>query len=1061
MKPIKLIISAFGPYAKTMPPIEFSQFESDGLFLISGETGAGKTTIFDAISFALFGQTSGNYKDTKYLKSEYATAGVGSYVDFYFSHQGKNYHIKRNPPYMRPKKGGIGFKEEPESATLFPDGDVPIEGLKNVNQAIASLLNIDFKQFKQVAMIAQGEFWDLLNASTVDRTKILRNIFLTDGYEKMAYELKDMQNASFGKSEDARKRIMTHLGLVKAEPDSILEEALDDCKARYESTKVIWDISEISDLITNIIDSDKKVSAEKKKQSDALDKELQEVRRKLTEAKSNNALFDDVKKHEKKLADLEARKAEIERLKEELDLDEKATNKVKSLYDAYIQQRQDVRRIENDIATKNDNLSQAKEDYKIAEKALKDAKKDEHFISEYNVTLGEIKNNEESYKQRDKVNKDIQQHQTQLRDAKALVDSLNREKLEKEAELKKLEKEAKSLKDSGELLIKINQKVASFDRLSEKADNIITSIENMTKKQEELRTKQVLAKKKMDELKAASDARAHFETILDGCRAGILAKILKKGEPCPVCGSKEHPVPAKLPKESISEEQLQEYIDSEDEARKQKDKAVKEAEALKTTLDLQAESIRLEILDLVEDDLVNLDERPGEDWKVNQKIVKAVEKLLFDKVKSERKALSEQQKRKKDYENDETLINELKDKTLPTIEKKLMTATENYDNAKTAATEDETTLKNLKNLKYDSWEKAENEIGILENSINTIRKAIDVAQDNFNKNQKVKTELEATIKTLNGSLSKETKAFESKEQAFVKDREKFFESDDDFLAHVKDTKAIESTRKEITDYESDLKSARSVLAEAKKKIKGKKIVDLDEYQDKADTLAKSYASANADLNDINGRVKNNTDLNKNIKDEAVIYEKESSEYRMLKRLYNLVSGNISNRSAKISLEQFIQTAGFDGIIAAANKRLIPMSDGQFELYRKQNLDSKKSKEILDLEVLDNFTGTRRPVGNLSGGESFKASLSLALGLSDTVSQNLGGIQMDALFIDEGFGTLDKKSIDGALDILMNLSGKGKLVGIISHREELLESIPQQIHITKTKNGSEFTMETAM
>ncbi|MBE5915845.1 MAG: SMC family ATPase [Pseudobutyrivibrio ruminis] len=1058
MKPIKLIISAFGPYAKTMPPIEFSQFESDGLFLISGETGAGKTTIFDAISFALFGQTSGNYKDTKYLKSEYATEGVASYVDFYFSHQGKNYHIKRNPPYMRPKERGFGYKEEPESATLFPDGDVPIEGLKNVNQAIAGLLNIDFKQFKQVAMIAQGEFWDLLNASTDDRTKILRNIFLTDGYQKMAFELKDMQNASFGKSEDARKRIMTHLGLVKAESDSILEEALDDCKARHESAKVIWDISEITDLITNIIDSDKKVSAEKKKQSDALDKELQEVRSKLTEAKSNNALFDDVKKHEKNLADLESRKAEIERLKEELDLDEKATNKVKALYDAYIQQQEDVKRIENEIAINATNLSQVKEDYKIAEKALKDAKKDEPLIAEYNVTLGEIKNNEESYKHRDNVNKDFQQHQTQLSEAKAALDSLKREKREKESELKKLEKEAKSLKDSGELLIKINQKVDSFDHLSEKAANILTSIDEIMKQQKELKAKQASAENKIDELKAASDARAHFETILDGCRAGILAKILKNGEPCPVCGSKEHPVPAKLPKESIKEEQLQEYIDSEVKAREEKDKAVREAEALKTTLELKEESIRLEILDLVEDDLIQFDERPGDDWKVNQKIVKAVEKLLSDAAKSERKALSEQQRRKKDYENDETLITELKDKTLPTIEENLMTATVNYDNAKTATTADETTLKNLKNLKYDSWEKAENEIGILENSITTIRNAVDVAQDNLNKNQNVKTELDATIKTLKGSLTKAMKAFESKEQAFVKAREKFFESDDDFLAHVKNTESIESTRKEITDYESDLKSAKSVLAEAKKKIKGKKIVDVDEYQNKADTLAESYASANADLNDINGRVKNNTDLNKNIRDEAVIYEKASYEYKMLKRLYELVSGNISNRSAKITLEQFIQTAGFDGIIAAANKRLIPMSDGQFELYRKQNLDSKKSKEILDLEVLDNFTGTRRPVGNLSGGESFKASLSLALGLSDTVSQNLGGIQMDALFIDEGFGTLDKKSIDGPLDILMNLSGKGKLVGIISHREELLESIPQQIHITKTKNGSEFSIE---
>lgn len=209
-----------------------------------------------------------------------------------------------------------------------------------------------------------------------------------------------------------------------------------------------------------------------------------------------------------------------------------------------------------------------------------------------------------------------------------------------------------------------------------------------------------------------------------------------------------------------------------------------------------------------------------------------------------------------------------------------------------------------------------------------------------------------------------------------------------------------------------------------------------------------------------GRIQGNLEIREKIAAKSAAYERAYRENQMHRRLYELVSGKIPGSSAKITLEQYIQTAGFDSIIAAANKRLVPMSDGQFELCRKQNPDSRKSKEILDLEVLDNFTGTRRPVGNLSGGESFKASLSLALGLSDTVSQHLGGIQMDALFIDEGFGTLDKKSIDGAMEILMDLSGKGKLVGVISHREELIESIPQQIHVTKTRDGSTFTVETS-
>ncbi len=185
-------------------------------------------------------------------------------------------------------------------------------------------------------------------------------------------------------------------------------------------------------------------------------------------------------------------------------------------------------------------------------------------------------------------------------------------------------------------------------------------------------------------------------------------------------------------------------------------------------------------------------------------------------------------------------------------------------------------------------------------------------------------------------------------------------------------------------------------------------------------------------------------------------ELANKNYSNCKRLYDLVAGQ--TRNGKITLEQYVQAAGFDGIIRAANRRLMPMSDSRYELFRTENISDKRSQTFLDLEVLDNYTGHKRPVGNLSGGESFQASLSLALGLSDTVSSNLGGVQVDALFVDEGFGTLDRKSMDSAMEILLNLSEANKLVGIISHREELMDNIPQQIRVKKDKDGSHITFE---
>ena len=255
----------------------------------------------------------------------------------------------------------------------------------------------------------------------------------------------------------------------------------------------------------------------------------------------------------------------------------------------------------------------------------------------------------------------------------------------------------------------------------------------------------------------------------------------------------------------------------------------------------------------------------------------------------------------------------------------------------------------------------------------------------------------------------------------------------------------------IKDYETALELNKTQMRQAEKDAEGKDMVDIEALKDE---VLGQQNIVNASVNkktEIDLRIKINIDKKDNIERQVDILASARKANTIIKTLYDLVRGQ--TRNGKITLEQYIQATGFDGIIRAANRRLVPMSDGQFELFRQEDSLGKKSNTFLDLEVLDNYTGHRRPVGNLSGGESFKASLSLALGLSDAVSANVGGIQMDALFIDEGFGTLDRKSIENAMDILLNLSNTSKLVGIISHREELKENISQQIKVTKTKGGS--------
>ena len=256
MRPTKLVISAFGPYAETMPEIDFEQFEERGLFLISGDTGAGKTTIFDAICFALYGTTSGTYRDTRNLRSEYAADNVDSYVDFYFTHQGKKYHVWRRPSYERKKLRGTGTVSEKEKAVLYEEGKVPVEGLVHVNAAVIKLLNIDEKQFKQIAMIAQGEFWNLLNAKTEERTEILRTIFLTGGYKNIEFRLKDRMDESYKDKARAENSIVQYFGDLDADPEDDLAEELEELQTRAGRSGSAWNTGEMLSLIGKLLEAD-------------------------------------------------------------------------------------------------------------------------------------------------------------------------------------------------------------------------------------------------------------------------------------------------------------------------------------------------------------------------------------------------------------------------------------------------------------------------------------------------------------------------------------------------------------------------------------------------------------------------------------------------------------------------------------------------------------------------------------------------------------------------------------------------------------------------------------
>lgn len=1062
MKPIKLVISAIGPYAGTMPPIDFSAFENNGLFLISGETGAGKTTIFDAIVFALFGQTSGEYKSTKYLRSEFADNSTPSFVDFYFSHQGKNYHIHREPAYrrkaQRKRKNGEEYIEVNERAVLYTDNETPLEGLKPVNDRLSEVLNVNYKQFKQVAMIAQGEFFKLLNASTDERTAILRNIFMTSGYQKISLVLKEMLSANKEKRDDSRKAIVQYFNDVKAEPDSKLSEELSALQKDYSDVKGLILLDDLFDLMERIIISNKDAVNLRSKEAEQLEIALKKAREAVVIAENNNIILNDLKEKESVLANLRAEKESIERLRKETDLEIKARNEVSPVYNIYLEQCRNADNCKKEIEKEEQKLAETVSGLIKAEQALAICKKDEPLIMEYSVAAKEISSNEENYKKRDVLRANISKHRNELSSSEKLLTELSAKKTAAAERLKEAEGKVSELKNSSELIITEENKIAGLQKLSEKTKGLLASIDSLILLKQKTQSAKDLAEKKITALTAARETKAHYEALLDANRAGILARLLKKGEPCPVCGSKEHPFPAKVSSETISEDGLREYDSAVKRAESEKEDAVNRANSLLTELSTKSDAIHVEILDFIEDEFVSLKVTPGEDWDENKKLVVTADDIIHKKLSAARNGLALQKQRKKALDESEAVVAKLKENYIPALEQNIETARNSHESAQLSVKEDETVLNSLQSLKYDDWDTAKKQISALNAAITTIRERIDKAQNSFDECKKAKTSLEASLKTWKENLKSLKEVCIDKEKIYKIELEEYFSEEADFLKYLSHIDEIDANSKKITEYDNSIKAAESLVTEARKKASGKTYIDVDTLKADELDIDTQYKKKLGEKKEAEDRVCTNAELYNKIRKNSDEYKTTGAIYDKINRLYGLVSGNISGsdgNNAKITFEQYVQAAGFDSIIASANRRLYPMSDGQFELSRKQNLDNKKSKEFLDLEVIDNFTCTRRPVGNLSGGESFKASLSLALGLSDTISQNLGGIQMDALFIDEGFGTLDKASIDNAMEVLINLSGKGKLVGIISHREELIESIPQQIRVKKTKNGSEF------
>ena len=926
MRPIKLVLSAFGPYASKVE-LDLSKLGENGVYLITGDTGAGKTTIFDAITFALFGKPSGDIRDVKTLRSEYANEEIETYVELDFIYHDEEYHIYRRPEYTYThvqKNGEVKQRSKATDAYLIlPNGDrivKPTEVTKQVEQ----LLGMKRDQFRQIAMIAQGSFLEILNADTKERGRLFEKVFMTSKYSVLMDRLNQMAKESSIALNDAKLRLQQIISDIRV--PEILQE-------QYEQTLETFamnDIQPVYDLLDKIIIGAKEGIENLQKQKEQVQKQLQKSRKEETEKT-------------KQLQDL----LSLEKLLKEKPVKEEKAN----LYTERLKTDGEKYHIQIDALKKE----QAQIEHELPEYA---------GLTKLTAKLAEIK------KQGSSVLKDLET-KTSLK-----------KQLDEDITLK--QKEAQILTDSelslNKLFIKeeeIEKKISAFYHASMIQSNYQNAVDNL--------------KEKTQFLQESTDRKAMLQKQYDDAQlsyfanqAGLLASRLIKGEPCPVCGSIEHPRPASYSDQLVTQEEINQYKKKADQVEKEYQVASKACVDANLKMSTLQNELELVLKSVTEQTIPLGNVKTFIDEHTAQ--LKKEQKEISTRIKQ----LQQQSKR---YQELLKMIPKLQQKLTALAEEvsqsEITQAKLSVEHEQIQKQVQETTAK----LKYSSETEAKNRVAILAKQILEYQQQID-------------------------QLANESK--------LAMDELVYVSAQIDMLKEK-----VESSIDEIP-----LQKNQLALLQA----------EIENLQVQQEEILKS-------IHDTQMYESDAQDTKKKIKSESDTYQTKLSRYSSLRELADVAMGNGRSSKEKITLQEYVQIAYLDRMIHKANERYLSMSNQQYQLVRSAGTKDKRSHEALDLDVIDFSNGSIRPVSSLSGGESFIASLALALGMSDEIQSQAGGIQIDTMFIDEGFGTLDQDSLNNAIQTLMKLSGENRLVGIISHVKELKERIHKGIIVTKDLHGS--------
>lgn len=909
MRPLKITMSAFGPYAGEVT-LDMQKLGKSGIYLITGDTGAGKTTIFDAISYALYGEASGNYRENTTLRSKYASADTPTFVELEFEYNNEIYKISRNPEYPRPNKRGEGFTKQSANAELvMPDGSV-ITKIKEVSAKVEEIIGINKNQFSQIAMIAQGDFRKLLNCETNERSKIFRKIFKTEPYHNIEIKLSSLFNELKRNREKEKSGIEQYINQLKCNENDTLSLELESAK----SGDVL--IEDVIKLAGEIINKDTLEYTKTQKNIESINEEIEKINSNIKLYENQEATKKAYAKASAKLEELKTKRNECEKAyksaeaqRERLDDLTRKINLINSKMPKY----DELKSLENSINERAQSFEKSNNSLKLKQQEITLLEKE---IDEKSKALEEVKG------------------------ADLLVQKLTVEKEE------------------------INKKAEALKELK-------TEIDRCKTEQKNLKNAQSFAKSALDEYGALENEYNQIYIAFFNEQAGIIADELKDGEPCPVCGSTSHPNLARKSENAPSQADVESAQNLVKKAQEKANKARDTASALKSKFDEIAANVKS-----AAKKLFGTDDNVFDDYNSNINALKKEYDCILALLKTANEKLN--------------LYKKL-DKEIPKIQEKQKSLSDEISTLNTQKASDEAFI-----------------------------------SENTKRVTSIKSELD----------------FESADLA--KDKLKEYTS---LSSDIKNT--IEKSKNDFDDIKSKYDTQKGTKASLENALKEFKEIDLASLNEKSLKLNEYKKDVDKTAKSLYSRIESNKLLVDDISEKRDILKGYDDKFVWLKALSETANGDISGKE-KITLETFVQMTYFDSIIRKANIRLLTMSDGQYELVRRSDAETLKKNEGLALDVIDHFNASTRSVSTLSGGESFMASLCLALGLSDEIQSSNGGIKLDTMFVDEGFGSLDGEALDRALSALTSLSQGNRLVGIISHVDALCDRIDNKIVITKDR-----------